>query len=312
MRHDPSLGSALEAQYPQEYRNALRLASVPALMYQPFATTSDPEGAQVGFLSSRARNKWAITGNRCGKTLTALIENWYDCMLLDPITGGPSRKFFEPIGMWVVTDTEETSIDIIERTFAEQCLGLDEGGMGWQLVDDKVSYSRKGGFSDHMVRFYNGSWIRFKFSTQKRRTFQGEALNKAHLDEEQPPDIYSEVRTRLIDQHGYFIGTMTPIYEKSKGVSWVYEDLYIQKEAKNLEFHHWTLWDNPYITAEAKKELMSEWQEDEIEARVYGMFVPMGVKLAFSGDLIRKQELTCETPEEATLGLTPDGKVELV
>ena len=45
--------------------------------------------------------------------------------------------------------------------------------------------------------------------------------------------------------------------------------------------------DNPYIPQEAKDRLMGQWDEDEVDARVYGMFVPIGVKLAFPTKLIR-------------------------
>jgi phage terminase large subunit-like protein len=304
----PELAGILEAENPNEFREFWRMAAIPAMRFEPFEGVKGNK-AQVGSHSSNHHNKWDVCGNRTGKTLRGLNEDWCDQMLLDPMTKGVSERFTEPFPMWIVSDTEETSIDIIEKTFAEEVLGLDEQGMGWQLVKDTTTWTRKAGFSDHMCEFNNGSSIRFKFSTQKRRTFQGASLGKTHLDEEQPYDVYGECRTRLVDRHGYLLGTMTPIYERSKGISWVYEELYLDRSNKDIEFHNWSLLDNPYITEKAKKALMQEWNEDDIEARVYGMFVPMGVKLAFSGALIREIEAGCVSGIDGQIDMDERGEI---
>jgi phage terminase large subunit-like protein len=304
----PELAGILEAENPNEFREFWRMAAIPAMRFEPFKGVKGNQ-AQVGSHSSNHHNKWDVCGNRTGKTLRGLNEDWCDQMLLDPMTKGISKRFTEPFPMWIVSDTEETSIDVIEKTFAEEVLGLDEQGMGWQLVKDGTTWNRKAGFSNHLCEFTNGSTIRFKFSTQKRRTFQGVSLGKAHLDEEQPYDVYGECRTRLVDRHGYLLGTMTPIYERSKGISWVYEELYLDRNNKDIEFHNWSLLDNPYITDQAKKTLMKEWNEDDIEARVYGMFVPMGVKLAFSGALIREIEAGCVSGIDGQIDMNEHGQI---
>ena len=308
LKEAPDLAGVLEAENPKEFREYWRMAAIPAMQFEPFSGRGGNE-AQVGSHKSKHHNKWDVCGNRTGKTLRGLNEDWCDLMLLDPMTKRESERFFDPFPMWIVSDTEETSIDIIEKTFAEEVLGLDEQGMGWQLVKDTTTWNRKAGFSDHLCEFTNGSSIRFKFSTQKRRTFQGTSLGKVHLDEEQPVDVYGECRTRLIDRHGFLLGTMTPIYERSKGLSWVYEDLYLPRGEKDIEFHNWTLLDNPYISEQAKSDLMKEWEEDDIEARVFGMFVPMGVKLAFSGSLIRDMESRCVKGDEGDISMNERGEI---
>ena len=308
MNEEPGLAPLFEAENPKEFKDVWRLMAVPAMRFEPFKGTSG-NPAQVGTHRSHARNKWDVCGNRSGKTLRGLVEDFCDMMLLDPITLGPSERFHEPFPMWIVSDTEETSIDVIEQTFAEHVLGLDELGMGWQLVKDSTTWTRKAGFSDHLCEFVNGSSIRFKFATQKRRTFQGTSLGKVHLDEEQPIDVYQECRQRLTDRDGFMLGTMTPIYERSRGISWVYEELYLPRREKGIEFHNWSLLDNPYIPPEAKQRLLEEYGEDELDARVYGMFVPIGVKLAFPGSLIREMEQDVEDPELGELFVDEQGLV---
>ena len=43
---------------------------------------------------------------------------------------------------------------------------------------------------------------------------------------------------------------------------------------------------------------MDQWDEDEIDARVYGMFVPIGVKLAFPTKLIRSFKQDIVDPDD--------------
>lgn len=304
----PDLEEPIQNAHPQEWTEISRLTASPFFKFQPF-TGKDQNLAQYGLLSSRHRNKWGITGNRCGKTLSGLFEDVCDCLGINPITKAASEKYDHPPRMWVVSDTEETSIDTIERTVVEQILGDDETGLMWNWVDDSSKYSKKSGFSEHGLTFTTGADIRFKFSTQKRKTFQGTRLDKVHLDEEQPPDIYSECRARLVDLEGYMLGTMTPIYDKSKGLSWIYEQLYLPREQKDIEFHNWSLFDNPFIPEAEKHKLIEEWDEDEVEARVYGMFVPMGVKLALPRSLIREIRASIEAPQNGNIVYNEEGEI---
>ena len=289
LKAEPWKGVALQQLHPSEYDQVIRFAETPFFQYVPFETEDNP--CQVGVLKSPSKNKWILAGNRGGKSLTVAIEDVADCLNLDPLTKQSSKRFSEPVRMWVVCDSEESSIAIMETIIAEKCLGLDTTGFLWNFVKDECKYTRNGGFTNHILEWTNGSWIRFKYSTQKKanpNAFAGEYLHKIHHDEVQPQDVYSECRARLVDLDGYFVGTCTPIYDKTRGVPWIYQDLYLPRFDKKIEFHSWTLLDNPYLSKEAKQRLIEEWDEDEIDARVYGMFVPLGVKLAFPSKLQRQ------------------------
>jgi hypothetical protein len=308
LQNRPDLEQPIQNAHPKEWEQISSLIQAPFFSFSPFVGV-DGNPAQAGFLQADHRNKWCITGNRCGKTVSGLYEDVSDCLGIHPITRAPSEKFDHPPRVWVVSDTEETSIDVIERTIVEQILGEDETGVMWNWVDDKSKYSKASGFSDHTLTWTTGADIRFKFSTQKRKTFQGVRLDKVHLDEEQPPEIYGECRARLVDLEGYMLGTMTPIYEKSKGLSWIYEELYLPREQKGIQFHNWSLFDNPHIPENEKRKLIEEWDEDEIEARVYGMFVPMGVKLALPRELIRKIRGGIEAPASGNITCDEEGNI---
>lgn len=287
----PELADHLAEQQGKGFEQVLRFAKCPFMGFQPYGSLEAPYTCQVAPSMSDSRIRACIAGNRSGKSIWGFNEDVHDCIGLDVITKGPSRRFEPPIEIWVVSDTEETSINIAQRTIAEDILGTDTSSMAWELVDDSVKYRATNGFTNNTLAFKNGSTIGFKFSSQGRNSFQGTKKHKVHLDEEQPKDIYSECYARTIDFEGQILITMTPIFDKNKGMSWMYEDLYVPREDKEIAFFNWSIFDNPYLTERAKKELMSQWDEDELDARAHGMFTPIGMRLAFKRDIIRQQRL---------------------
>jgi phage terminase large subunit-like protein len=325
----PWAAAAAEEAYPTEYAQVVALAAAPFFRWQPFGLLHGTRyGAytgklpcQAGLLESRHQNKWGIAGNRAGKTVCGLMEDTGDALGLSVLTKmssawGRGRRpgLIPPTHTWVVTDTEETAINIVEWTLVEQVLGEDQNGFLWNYVADTSKWTRESGFAKHLIQFTNKSTITFKFSTQKRKTFQGARLHKVHFDEVQPQDIYSECLARLADLDGYFLGTMTPIYDDTagRGIPWIYEELYLQRESKNVQFHQWSLLDNPHIPDAAKERLQAHWNADEIEARVHGAFTPIGVKLAFPNSLIRDCREQCFSPHLGQLAFDEDGRVQFI
>jgi phage terminase large subunit-like protein len=312
----------LAEQYPREMDRIAKLSRAPFIRWAPFGfhngvrfggyREDGTNPCQVGFLASNARNKWCTSGNRGGKSLSGCMEDFGDAIHLNPITKMPDTYRYEDkaIRIWVVSDTEETSINGVEQIFYEQVLGPDEDGAMWNFIDDGCNYTPKSGWSGRRILFTNGSWIQFKFSTQGRRTFQGVSLDKVHIDEVQPQPIYSECSARLTDRNGYLLGTMTPLDDK--GVPWIYEELYIPREEKNIEFHQWSMYDNPHLSPEGRDRLIRQWDEDEVEARVYGSFVPIGHKLAFSHAMIRRLRDQVEPPMMGDLMYNEKGMVEFL
>ena len=292
LQTDPALEQHLYETRPQQLEQLRRFAKAPF-----FSTTFFDK--QINALAGREHIKLLNCGNRSGKTFVGLFEDVADCLLLDPLTMGPSWKFDEPISMWIITNTEDTAIRL-EELLVRYILGTDQSGAMWNFISDKSSYSEQSGFANHQILFTNNSRIEVKYSTQKRETFQMVSLHKVHMDEEQPQSIYEESRTRLVDKDGYFLLTFTPVYDKKRGVSWAYKELYQPRLAKGVGCYQWSMLDNPYLPEAAKKRLIEEMDEDDKEVRVHGRFVPAGVSLAFGNKLQRqleeKRELTHFTP----------------
>ncbi len=301
----PWLGEIYSSQQPELFDRVIALAASPFFKWQPFGTD---QTLQRGLLACSSRNKWAIAGNRAGKTVSGLMEDVADCLQLSCITKLSSDKFPHPPKIWIVSDTEGTAVGIVERTLVDSVLGEDQSGYLWNLVDDTCKYTPKSGFSDHFIRFTNGATIEVKFSTQDRKVFQGQACDKIHFDEVQPKDIYSECQARLVDRNGYFLGTMTPVFDRKHGIPWIWEDLYLRREDKGIDFFQWSMLDNPYLSQEAKDRLVREWDEDEKEARIYGSFTPIGVSLAWNPRLLTRIKQGLIPPTLGQFELNSQGK----
>mgnify|MGYP001566953791 FL=1 len=298
----PWLGELYQEAQPQLFEEVLKLAASPFFRFKLFSQ-------QVAFVQDPSRNKWAIAGNRGGKTVCGLVDDVADCLGLDTVTKKPSEKYAQPPKVWIVTDTEETANQVIARTLVEQVLGTDQSGILWNMVDDEVKYTEKSGFSDNFVGFTNGASLEIKFSTQDRKVFQGRAIDKIHHDEVQPRDIYGECLARLVDRNGYFMGTMTPIFDRKKGIPWFWNEVYLKAEEKGVAFHRWSMLDNPYLSQAAKDRLLREWDEDERDARVYGSFTPIGVSLAWKPTVLNRIREGCRPPLPGQVELDEEGNL---
>lgn len=312
----PWIADVFAEEAPDAYEQALSLAATPFFQWEPFGYTIDDNPCQIGWLKEQAREAWAVCGNRTGKTVSTWIKYFSYMAGIDPLTKEPLPADFPDkrghIDGWIVSDTEDTSRDIIQRTLVREVLGEDESGFLWNFVDDSCSWTETGGWKDNRFATTNGSRTTFKFATQRRRTFQGTSRNLIWADEEQPKDIMEECEARVVDCNGFLWGTLTPVYEKLRGIPWVYYDKYLPRDSKGIVFHNWSLLHNPFIPDEAKKRLMDSWDEDSREVRVHGSFVPMGIQLAFPTSVIRGLRDQVVPPEEGFLSFDEEGKPGLV
>jgi len=313
LKEKPWLKEVFQDTQPEAYEQVLQLAACPFFQWSPFGYTIDDNPCQYGWLEEWSHQAWAVCGNRTGKTESTWMKFYASMMGIDALTKQPIPKdrFKEDhVNGWIISDTEDTSIDIIQRTLVREVLGDDETGFLWNFVDDSCQWTESGGWKNSRFATTNGSRVTFKFSTQKRKTFQGTSRNIVWADEEQPKDIMEESRTRVADCDGYLWGTLTPVYERLRGIPWIYHDIYLSREEKGIPFHNWSLLHNPYISDDVKTRLTREWDEDSREVRIHGMFVPMGIQLAFPMSMVRTMRDGVQKGESAHLRFNEEGVVE--
>jgi len=211
-----------------------------------------------------------MAGNRVGKTRTASGE------VAIHLTGNyprwwKGRRFDGPVRVWVGSETNEASRDIVQLAL----LG-DPPGTGWipkDLIHEKDPQYRQAGISNVVdtcrVRHRSGGWsmVAFKTYEQGRAKWQGTAQHLVWFDEEPPADIYTEGLTRTIDSKGMVMLTFTPL----KGAGDVVH--HFMDGGRGVFLINATWDDAPHLDPDEKDRLWESYPEHERNTRVKG--IPM-------------------------------------
>lgn len=133
------------------------------------------------------------------------------------------------------------------------------------------TWLRKGILKEIMVRTGESVYkITFKSYEQGREKAQGAGKAFVWFDEEPPKDIFEECSVRVAaGQPLYMWMTMTPI----KGMTWVYQDLYLNTANKDLFVSTATWDDNPFLTEEQKAKMAGRLTGNALKVRKEGKFM---------------------------------------
>ena len=224
-----------------------------------------PHARQALFHQSPCRNRWALGGNRTGKTEVGAVECVY-------LARGchPYRRVTHAMNGWVVSLSNEVQRDVAQKKLLSyinpawiRSIRMREG-----RADDP-----EGGVIDtiQIESLCGGvSTIGFKTCAQGREKFQGVSLDFVWFDEEPPEDVYQECLMRVLDSGGCLFGTMTPL----KGLTWVYETIYLNVRNDPDVWVITMSWrDNPYLSPEEIERMERALPPDELEARRDGRFI---------------------------------------
>lgn len=131
-----------------------------------------------------------------------------------------------------------------------------------------ITYIKAGTWGE--VELVDGTKINFKSYEQGREKFQGAGKRIIWFDEEPPKDIWEECVVR--QEAGVqldIIMSMTPI----KGMTWVYDDLFMQTGRNDLFISEASWDDNPYLTQKQKDLMTANLSDEAIQVRKFGKFV---------------------------------------
>ncbi len=224
-----------------------------------------PHEKQRAFHSCMKRNRWALGGNRTGKTEAGAVECVYLARGVHPY-----RQTMRPMDGWVVSLTAEMQRDVAQKKLMSY---IDPKWIRGVRMREGKADDPTGGIIDYIqIESVHGgiSTIGFKNCAQGREKFQGTSQDFIWFDEEPPEEIYHECLMRTLDRGGLVFGTMTPL----KGMTWVYSKVYLN-EANDSEVWYITMsWeDNPYLSKEAVEQMERALSEEELSARRHGRFV---------------------------------------
>ena len=220
---------------------------------------------QLAFHRSLCKSRFVFGGNRTGKSVCGAIETvWYATGL------HPFLKIEHAMDGWVVSLTRQVQRDVAQAKILQY---LPPEWIVKTVMVSGSSFAPAHGVIDFiLVRnvFGTVSKIGFRNCEQGRERFQGVSLDYVWFDEEPPEDIYDECLLRLLDCGGVHWVTMTPL----KGRSWVYNRIYLRQEQQPDLACFWMSWDdNPYLSEDEKRFLMSNLPPEVLESRKYGRFV---------------------------------------
>lgn len=162
------------------------------------------------------KERLALMGNRCGKTIAGGTELTYH------LTGNyphwwEGRRFDRAITALAAGDTSQTTRDIIQTKLLGGLWDTDEFGTGLipKAALGKPTPARGVAnlYEEIRVKHVSGSWSRLMLRSydQGRRIFQGTEQDVVWLDEEVPKDVYDEALIRTMTTQGIVMMTFTPL-----------------------------------------------------------------------------------------------------
>lgn len=193
-------------------------------------------------------------GNRVGKT------EWGASETARYATNNHQFKVIgEPVEIWCACP----SYEVQEETTQKKLLTyLPEKEI------EHISYLR--GRIIKKIRMKNGTVIDFKSYDQGREKFQGTGKRLIWFDEEPPKDIWEECFVRVeAGQQLDVILTMTAV----KGMTWVYDEIYLNTGNEDLYVSEAGWDDNPYLTEKQKEQMARGLSASALKVRREGKFV---------------------------------------
>jgi phage terminase large subunit-like protein len=227
-----------------------------------------------------------IAGNRCGKSeagayqtalhLTGRYPEWWE-----------GRRFAHPVNVWVVSDTNQTTRDILQTKLLGRLLpGLREApgpgrGLGTGMLPcNAIQHTRPksalpGAIDFAHIRHVSGglSTLTFKSYEQGREAFQGTAQDLIVCDEEPPKDVYLESLMRTMATGTFAGGLMLLLFTPMNGWSDVVEMFFNREERQKADRYCLRAgWDDvPHLSWAEKTSMLAAYPEYQRDARSKGI-----------------------------------------
>lgn len=209
---------------------------------------------QVEAMESSKAVRALFWGNRVGKT------EWGGQETARYATANhPAKAIKEGVEIWAACPSYEVQEDTTQKKLLSYLAPS-------QIA--RIDYLR--GKIIKKITLKNGSVIAFKSYDQGREKFQGTGKRLIWFDEEPPRDIWEECFVRVeAGQQLDVILTMTAV----KGMTWVYDEIYLNTGNQDLFVSEAGWDDNPYLTESQKEQMGRGLTAQALKVRREGKFV---------------------------------------
>jgi len=182
------------------------------------------------------------------------------------------RKFDEPVKVWVGSETNEASRDIVQTKLMGPPGEIGSGWLPKSAIFGKPKNRQCGidGVIDYVnIQHVSGGLSRIQFKTYEQDVakWRGTQQHIIWFDEEPPQDIFVEGQTRVLHLKGMVILTFTP----HKGIGGVV--MHFQEGGNGIYLRGATWDDAPHLSETERERLWSSYPAHERETRAQG--VPM-------------------------------------
>lgn len=195
--------------------------------------------------------------HNCGKTEVGAVE------AAKILTG--VHSFIPPGDGWIFSPSFDEQKDTTQEKLLRY---LPENS----YTENDITWLRKGIIKEIVVtdRYGNRNKVTFKSYEQGREKAQGAGKRFVWFDEEPPKDLFDECSVRSeAGEPLYLWMTMTPI----KGMTWVYDRIYLKTGDPDLFVSTATWDDNPFLTADQKAKMAGRLTQQELKVRREGRFM---------------------------------------
>lgn len=221
-----------------------------------------PLPAPARFHVSQAKNRWIMGGNRSGKSESNI---GYDLCTF-ALGMHPHRITPPNATIWAVSNSWPLVGKLLWGEKIKDYLPA------YQIK--RIIWHNRALEVPEEIQLHNGNRIEFKAGEQTRKAFEGRPIDAIYQDEQIKSDsegIFTEMQARLMDTHGFFAGSMTPLTPQT----WLEEKVFDPPETDEIFYAN--LNDNRksrggYIDDKEIDLMIAQWPVEVQETRIKGHF----------------------------------------
>ena len=235
-----------------------------------------------------------MAGNRTGKTFAGACEVAYHATGKYP-SWWVGKKFTHPVKIWVAGHSAETTRDVLQLELlgAKNDMGTGTIPKDCIVGEPTAKPGTPNGVDNFYIRHITGGTSHMSFKSYEKgvKAFKGTNIHVVWLDEESPPEVYTECVIRTAKIGGIVLITFTPDDGLSETVLKFFKDGQVKPGAHGFKWVSMVSWDDvPHITPEDYKRLEAEIPPYQRQAKKHG--IPyLGAGAVYP---IAEEDIVCE------------------